>query len=189
MADNNNVADKFNTNFKFLTGFYSGGNKKLIASHNGELTQDKVSAIASVVENQLELYGVSKGAVKKVFNIVIETLQNILIHGEKDGSGVKHSYFVVGKSDNEFTISSGNIVLNSNVDKLRKRLHDIMNYDEKALKLQYMQVLSNGEISTKGGAGLGFLTIALKSGSKLDFDFQKINDSISLFELHSKIVG
>jgi len=189
MPDTNSVAEKFNSNFKFLTGFYSGANKKLIASHNGELTQDKVSAIASVVENQLELYGVSKGAVKKVFNIVIETLQNILIHGEKDERGVRHSYFVVGKSDNEFTISSGNIVHNPTVDKLRAKLLDIAGHDERALKAKYMQVLSNGEISSKGGAGLGFLTIALKSGNQLNFDIQKINDSVSLFELHSKITG
>ncbi len=189
MQENNSVAEKFNSNFKFLTGFYSGGNKKLIASHNGELTQDKVSAIASVVENQLELYGVSKGAVKKVFNIVIETLQNILLHGEKDNKGIKHSYFVVGKSDNEFTISSGNIVHNGNVDRLKKRLLGIKNVDEKALKSQYMQVLSNGEISTKGGAGLGFLTIALKSGNKLDFEFQSLEEGMTLFEQHSKIAG
>jgi hypothetical protein len=57
------------------------------------------------------------------------------------------------------------------------------------LKKQYMDVLSNGELSAKGGAGLGFLTIALKSGNNMDFEFLDLNKEYSLFSLQSKVQG
>jgi hypothetical protein len=52
-----------------------------------------------------------------------------------------------------------------------------------------MDVLSNGELSAKGGAGLGFLTIALKSSNNIDFDFETLNKEYSLFSLQSKVLG
>ena len=42
-------------------------------------------------------------------------------------------------------------------------------------------------MSDKGGAGLGFITIGMKSGNKLKTEFKKINDDFSLFTLISSI--
>ena len=42
-------------------------------------------------------------------------------------------------------------------------------------------------MSEKGGAGLGFITIGMKSGNKLKVDFKKINDQFSLFTLTSSV--
>jgi hypothetical protein len=168
---------------------FNGPDKKIIVSHIGELDQDKVNTISTLVETQMEYLGVSKSAIKKIFNIVIETLQNICIHGEKDFNGYQMTYFIIGKNANEFTIFSGNIVSNSMAERLNKRLNSIRSLNDSDLKKQYMEVLSNGELSAKGGAGLGFLTIALKSGNNIDFDFETLNKEYSLFSLQSKVSG
>ena len=47
----------------------------------------------------------------------------------------------------------------------------------------YIDVLTNGEISKKGGAGLGFITIAMKSKNKLNFYIDKIDANLSCFTL------
>jgi hypothetical protein len=168
---------------------FTGADKKIIVSHIGELDQDKVNTISTLVETQMEYLGVSKSAIKKIFNIVIETLQNICIHGEKDHNGYQMTYFIIGKNANEFTIYSGNIVSNHVAEKLNKRLNAIKSLNDSDLKKQYMDVLSNGELSAKGGAGLGFLTIALKSGNNIDFEFGMLNKDYSLFSLQSKVSG
>jgi hypothetical protein len=168
---------------------FNGAEKKIIVSHIGELDQDKVNTISTLVETQMEYLGVSKSAIKKIFNIVIETLQNICIHGEKDNNGYQMTYFIIGKHLNEFSIFSGNIVSNSVAEKLNKRLNAIKSLSDTDLKKQYMDVLSNGELSAKGGAGLGFLTIALKSSNNIDFDFETLNKEYSLFSLQSKVLG
>ncbi len=168
---------------------YNVADRKIIVSHIGELDQDKVNTISTLVETQMEYLGVSKSAIKKIFNIVIETLQNICIHGEKDNNGYQLTYFIIGKHLNEFTIFSGNIVNTTVAEKLNKRLNSIKSLSDSDLKKQYMDVLSNGELSSKGGAGLGFLTIALKSNNNLDFDFEILNKEYSLFSLQSKVLG
>ncbi len=168
---------------------YTGDDKKIIVSHVGELDQDKVNTISSVVETQMEHMGVSKSAIKKIFNIVIEALQNICLHGEKDNNGYQMTYFIIGKFNNEYAVFSGNIITNLNAEKLNKRLNAIKSLSDSDLKKRYLDVLSNGELSAKGGAGLGFLTIALKSQNNIDFDFEILNKEYSLFSLQSKVQG
>ena len=179
----------FTTKVNGIKAAFSGSDKKIIVSHLGELDQDKVNTISTLVETQMEYLGVSKSAIKKIFNIVIETLQNICIHGEKDNNGYQMTYFIIGRHNNEFSIFSGNIVNNTVAEKLNKRLNSIKSLSDSDLKKQYMDVLSNGELSAKGGAGLGFLTIALKSGNNIDFDFEMLNKEYSLFSQQSKVLG
>lgn len=172
-----------------IRSLYNSTEKKPVIVHIGELDHDKVNAISNLVETQMEHLGVSKNAVKKIFNIVIETLQNIRLHGEKDNNGYQMTYFIIGRDNNEFNIYSGNIITNDQAERLNRRLNAIKSLSDSDLKKQYMEVLSNGELSAKGGAGLGFLTIALKSNNNMDFEFQMLNKEYSLFSLHSKVQG
>jgi|SRR6218665_570109 len=179
----------FTAKVNSIRSVYNTPEKKIVVSHTGELDQDKVNSISSLVEVQMENLGVSKSAVKKIFNIVIETLQNICLHGEKDNNGYQMTYFIIGRVNNEFNIHSGNIITNLQAEKLNRRLNAIRSLNDTDLKKQYMDVLSNGELSAKGGAGLGFLTIALKSNNNMDFEFEVLNKEYSLFSLHSKVQG
>jgi hypothetical protein len=43
------------------------------------------------------------------------------------------------------------------------------------------------KISEKGGAGLGLIDIAKKTGSKLSYQFKELNDEVSFFILTSTI--
>jgi hypothetical protein len=45
----------------------------------------------------------------------------------------------------------------------------------------YREVLSNGEFSHKGGAGLGIIDISIKSGSQLHYSFSQVNDNSSFY--------
>ncbi len=179
----------FTAKVNSIRSLYSGDDKKVLISNIGELDQDKVNSISTLVETQMESLAVSKSAVKKIFNIVIETLQNICLHGEKDNNGYQMTYFIIGRVGNEFNIHSGNIITSAQGERLNKRLNAIKSLNDSDLKKQYMDVLSNGELSAKGGAGLGFLTIALKSGNNMDFEFEMLNRDYSLFSLHSKVSG
>ena len=46
-----------------------------------------------------------------------------------------------------------------------------------------MDTLTDGHRSSKGGAGLGFITVAMKAKSKLDYSFEKLDDDYSKFEM------
>ncbi len=151
--------------------------------HVGELDQDQVNTISSIVENQMANIGVSKNTIKRIFNIAIETLQNICFHAKRDEDGKQMTYFIIGKKDNKFSIYSGNLLTNEGVTKLSKRLERLKSLNDADLKKEYLEVLSNGELSQKGGAGLGFITIAMKSNNNIVFEFLPTGKDLSLFSM------
>jgi hypothetical protein len=175
--------EKVNT----IRAAYKTEEKKIIVSHTGELDQRKINTLSSLVEAQLEYLRVSKTTTKKIFNIVIEVLQNINLHGEKTIGDYPLNYLLVGKNANEFTVYSGNVVPNDSVKNLEERLKRIQSFSTFELKKQYMDVLTNGSLSEKGGAGLGFLTMALKA-HEVNFDFVILNKEYSLFSIQLKVL-
>lgn len=166
---------------------YKTDEKKIIVSHLGELDQRKINTLSSLVEAQLEYLRANKTITKKIFNIVIEVLQNIALHGEKKGTDNPLNYLLVGKTPSEFTVYAGNAIPNSVVKNLEDRLKRIQSFSTFELKKQYMDVLTNGTLSEKGGAGLGFLTMALKA-QEINFDFVNLNEEYSLFSIQLKVL-
>jgi hypothetical protein len=160
----------------------------ILVSHYGELSQSVISSLEESVEEKVVSMQVSKGPLKKIFFISVETLQNVLIHGEKNNQGEQHNFFILVKNGSAINVISANLVANSSIPALEKQISIINSFeDEKGLKSYYLEHLENNTLSEKGGAGLGFITIGMKSGNKLKVDFQKINDQFSLFILISSV--
>ena len=53
----------------------------------------------------------------------------------------------------------------------------------------YSQKLGTSEYSAKGGAGLGLLDIYKKSGRKLEYQIQPIDENISFLSLHITVAS
>ncbi len=173
--------------YEQLLGEYQKS-ETVVVSHIGELSQSIISSLEEKVETKVTDLEVAKGPLKKIFFISVETLQNMLIHGHKNNQGEQHNFFILSKNGVKMNIISANLVSNNSISHLEKQIETINSFDdEKALKAYYLEHLENNTISEKGGAGLGFITIGMKSGNKLKFDFKKINDDYSLFTLTSSV--
>ena len=82
---------------------------------------------------------------------------------------------------------SGNPVRKENIPPLQKALERINGLDKDGLKELYKEIIKNTTISDKGGAGLGFVDMARKSGEKLEWSFADMNDEFSFFCLKVNI--
>ncbi len=162
--------------------------QSVLLAYDGVLNNDTISRLETEVEGKVTELAIAKTPLKKIFFISVEALQNMLIHGGKDSLGHQHNYFVLSKNHAKVEIITANLVNNSNIDKLKQDVERLNSFAEPAdLKSYYMEHLDKNEISDKGGAGLGFITIAMKSGNKLGYSFDKINDTLSLFLLRSTV--
>ena len=160
----------------------------VLVSHYGELSQSVISNLEGSVEEKITSLDIAKGPIKKIFFISVETLQNMLLHGQKNNEGIQHNFFILVKNGVNLKVISSNLVANGSIASLEKQIDIINSFDdEKALKAYYLEHLENNTMSDKGGAGLGFITIGMKSGNKLKVDFKKINDQFSLFTLTSSV--
>lgn len=154
-----------------------------VMTYYGELSEDLVDDFtAKIVDSLIAEYD-KKNILKRMFNLLIEGLQNIRIHAEKDNAGKQIAYFEITRTDFEYNIMFGNLVKKSNEDSLRARLNFLNSISTQEVKQHYLSVLDDGETSSKGGAGLGFITIALKSKNKLNYNFAEYNDDLLCFNL------
>jgi hypothetical protein len=76
---------------------------------------------------------------------------------------------------------SGNPIRKSNVKGLDDKLQHINSLDKDGLKDLYKEIIKNTTISEKGGAGLGFVDMARKSGGKLEFEFPEMSADYCFF--------
>jgi hypothetical protein len=94
---------------------------------------------------------------------------------------------MISKDEAEYNVTTGNVINNDKIPKLRDMLENINSLDKDGLKLLYKQQMREGRLSDRGGAGLGFIDIARKTGQKLIYSFLKINEERSFFVLTSTI--
>lgn len=168
----------------------------VILSFKGAITSELLTSVLQIMESKMEDYDEAPKTRKKVFNVLVECLQNLYHHiddfeieGSKEEiSQKKSAIFMISRHKGHYHVITGNYVLNENIPKLKERIEYINSLDKEELKAYYKSILNNGEMSAKGGGGLGFIDIAKKSGQKLSFDFMELDDTYGFFTLIVKIV-
>lgn len=188
------MASTTNIDLEYFETRYNGLLKELssdhtiIVKHFGVLAQESISILEGQVESSIIESAIAKGPLRKIFFISVETLQNMLIHGHKNLDGQQRSFFILTKDNTKVDMISANLISNKAVPILEKQIETINDFEDPAtLKQHYMEHLENNQLSEKGGAGLGFITIAMKSGNKLKVSFEKIDENYSLFLLNSTV--
>jgi hypothetical protein len=164
--------------------------RSLILIYEGEFTQEITKSVLAMAERNMDSVGEESGIKRKVFNVMVECLQNIVKHADDIDPAERirnNAIFMIGKDEHEYVITSGNPIVNDKVEMLSEKLEQINNLDRDGLKSLYKEIIKNGELSQKGGAGLGFVDMARKSGQKLEFDFQPMDDTYSFFALKTVI--
>lgn len=163
----------------------------ILLSFKGDITSELLTSILQIMESKLENFQEEPKVKKKVYNVLVECLQNLYHHMDEVDTGnsdrTRSAIFMIGKLDNKYTIITGNYIRTENVKGLDERLQEINALSQDELKEYYKKVLANGEMSAKGGGGLGMIDIARKTGQKLNYNFMPIDDKYSFFSLNIKI--
>ncbi len=163
----------------------------IMLSFKGDITSELLTSVLQIMESKLDTLQEEPKIKKKVYNVLVECLQNLYHHldevSQDQNEKIRSAIFMIGKIDNSYNIITGNYIKNVNIEGLKKRLDHINILTKEELKEYYKLVLNNGEMSMKGGGGLGMIDIARKTGQKLNFDFSPVDEKYSFFSLNIKI--
>ncbi|BDC99622.1 SiaB family protein kinase [Persicobacter psychrovividus] len=159
----------------------------LILVYEGEFTQEITKSVLAMAERNMDSIGEESSTKRKVFNVMVECLQNIVKHGDEESSVSKQAIFMIGKKNDKYVITSGNPIKKENVEGLKSKLEEINSLDKDGLKTLYKEIIRNTSISDKGGAGLGFVDMARKSGQELEYDFKPLDEEYFFFSLKTTI--
>ena len=179
-----------NNKLDFVYQLYTHlSNFNLSYIYKGDFSDNLNETILSLAETNMQIVNEPSALKKKVFFIMVESLQNITRHSEanEDAANENSSLFIIQRKKKDYYITSGNIIDVDKVAPLEEKLKKVNSLDLESLKNYYREVLDVGEISDKGGAGLGLIEMARKSGNKLAFDFSPINEKKSFFYFQSKV--
>ena len=164
----------------------------ILLVYEGEVNQDITKAFTSLTQKKLEGDEEANLPIKKrVYHVMVECLQNIGKHCDHIDSGLPISpgngIFMVSKTNNGFNIVTGNPIANTKIDGIKEMLDKVNGMDRDEIKAYYKEKILESRISDKGGAGLGFIDIVKKTGNKIDYHFNKINEVTSFFILKTYI--
>ncbi len=168
---------------------------KFTLVYEGEITHQITKAFTSLAENKMDSYSEDASMKKKVFHVMVECLQNLSKHAEETSTAegvafASNGIFIVGRLEDEsqgYQIMTGNAVEKNKVIELKALLEKINQLDKDGLKELFKKQMREGSLSEKGGAGLGLIDIARKTGEKLEYNFIDIDDNNSFFLLRTKI--
>ena len=158
---------------------------KVICFHFGKFNFELEDILATKIKDELIESDVEKAIVRKIKSSFVESIQNIRTHS-KIGTSQKlegHSYGVISviEKEEEITILSGNVIDPKDEDVIASKIDAINAMDENELKEAYMGQQREGQISEKGGAGLGLMTMARNSDQDILYYFDDTEDGNKMF--------
>jgi len=173
-----------------IYSFYKLVNEKnIMLAYSGGFSQELNKTLLTFIERKFKADNVEDGTRRKVFNIMVEVLQNISknkieINNEHDDS---HAVFMIGVTSEHYILISSNPILNDKISWVSQRIDQINSLDKEGLKALYKDVRLNNSFSEKAGAGIGLIDIARKSENKLEYVFEEIDPDFSIFSLLIKV--
>jgi len=166
---------------------------KVVLSFKGDVTSDLMTSILQIIEQRMKDMNEMPRLRKKVYNVLVECLQNLYHHidelpsGTVDDVSERSAIFMISLNRNGYSITTGNYILTSRIGVFEDKLQNINSLDRDELKQLYKAVLNNEEVSEKGGAGLGMIDIVRKTGKKLNYGFIPLNNDYSFFSLNINV--
>ena len=167
--------------------------RNVIISFKGVMTSEILTTILQIMESRMDKLEERPKIRKKVFNVLVECLQNLYHHIDDDiddkstPQNKRNCLFILARENAAYIITTGNYIKPEDSPILEEKLDTINGMTRDELKSYYKQVLNEGTMSDKGTAGLGMIDIARKSGKKLEYDLTPINENLTFFCLSVRI--
>ncbi len=155
--------------------------------YRGPFSDKVVENLMLLAESNLREDPTALSTKKKLYFLMVESLQNITRHQHEEESEVaseKSGLFIIRKVWKRYFLTTGNLIHEGEIEGLKDHIDKINSLSTQELKSQYRKVLDEGKISPKGGAGLGLIGMARKSGNKLDYSFKQVDDQHWYFYLN-----
>jgi len=167
----------------------TGGSLGLLVSFSGDWESSVSDSLLVLEEQAAESTGIPRKQVRRIVHVLIEALQNVARHGWVDSEGNTPFFFTMEQTPLGFQIQTGNVVDFDMAADLRTRLATVNGMTHEELRKAYVETLCEGELSDRGGAGLGLLSMAKRSEGPLNYQFSEFESETFLFTLSILVKG
>lgn len=148
--------------------------ENIYLSFNGIFNQKNVISLLSVIKSKMN----DSAAAKKTSNIMVEMLQNIVKHGDKQGHDGSPGIFMLNHSDNCLVLTAGNFLEFEEIEEFKFKINAINELTDDELNEYYNKILLDYKNIDAKKTGLGLIDMRLKSDQPIHADFKEIGQSV-----------
>ena len=174
--------------------------KNITLVYSGPLWSEGIGGIAGTLKRRLEFDELPLETSQKVFSVFVEQMNNMLMYSaeknrleefgtpDEKASDSTIGTFILGKEGKTYFIQTGNVMKNKNVELVKNKLDYLNALDKKDLRKYYKEQarLENDNPESKG-AGLGFIEIARRISSKIEYSFTPYDEGLTFFTMYVAI--
>jgi len=161
----------------------------IFLTYGGFFTQSIIAGMTEVLEKEVSETNLSMKISHNIYIVFIELAQNIMNYSKKLKDG---EYFdpkgliYVGKQDNDYFVTSQNIISQRDKEKVEPILQHIQTLSQDEIRQLYRKVRREGKQAHSKGGGLGFLEIA-KKVSSIEYEFIPLGKDKFYFKFYTII--
>lgn len=133
--------------------------------HRGTLDRALLEQLLTTAEARSVMLGEPVGLRKRMFNILVEGLENVHVHTPPDLA--QTGFAIMQRIDDGYRMAFGNAMPIAAATLLSQRVATLNQMNEGDLRAHFLELLANDSRTERGGAGLGLLTMARRSSAPL----------------------
>lgn len=163
------------------------GQHKVLFVHEGYYTEGLVKQVLGFCELLFEQASLHSTHRRKLQNLMVEMLQNLTRHSEEINNQEDKAIFMLTQDEAAFSVITGNLINAQQAHVIERKIESINTLTLEEIRQSYLNQASRIDISPKGGAGLGFLDMARKSGNALKYDLLMMEQDVYFFVLKTTV--
>lgn len=166
--------------------YQSFAGDRLTFLYSGKFHDEHTARLITLGEEYLEREGSDKSVKSKLGFIMVEAYQNIVRHRTAINGGLYgegRSMFLLRSTAAQHEVTAINAVAEKTVAPLIASLEALRALDLQQMKQVFLRGLQSEERTERGGAGLGLIEMARRSGHPLRYGFAAIDNAFRLFAL------
>jgi hypothetical protein len=169
----------------------------IIFAYSGYMTETVLSGVGEAIKQKLTFDDADTKTLRSVFAVFVEQMQNIIRYSaemvaESHSAStslreIRYGILTIGQEDGDYVVHAGNLVVRTDVERLRARLNKIRDMNKEELRALHKEQLRAAPEEGSKGAGLGFMEIARRASKPIEFDFTDVDDDFAFFSLKASV--
>jgi hypothetical protein len=157
----------------------------IFLDYHGPIDFTVIDSLLHKLKNIKEFKELHTTTRKRTYSLIVECIENICKHSALKMSADKalQPYILVRNEKTRITITAGNPITQEKKEKLTSRLENVNSMTVAELRKLHEARINIKPEKEANGAGLGFICMAFKSGSRLLYNFYPLTPGYLYFEL------
>lgn len=147
---------------------------QFVMSILGSFNQGLLLSLLNITDKKLSSLEIDTNIKKKIFHFMIECAQN-LSRIEQNDEFTGDNIFLIGKSNDQYTVHLGSAMKSSEIDKIQKLLDIVNGLETEEVKAKFYSELITKELANQNPLLMSLLDISKKTKEKINYEMIQID--------------